>query len=226
MDERHYERKFYHDLLNLASSMRGISEVFKDVDEQTRAEMLPLLGHLSETMIETINLRRQYCGLLAQDLKLMITSVDCEKLLMRLKDIYSRHTLSDTKKILIAQSPSEQPTSAITLKTDKDLLQGTLGYGIRAALEATPSGGTVTLSLSTDSQQGRELASFHIVVTCSIPEEQKPFIFKKPQGDGHGLTGHSAFIFYTLITEILKGSASWTSKGSSVTLTAQFERPV
>jgi len=40
MNERTIERIFYHDVLNLASSLRGITEVIADVDEATRVEML------------------------------------------------------------------------------------------------------------------------------------------------------------------------------------------
>lgn len=223
MNERQVERKFYHDLLNLASSARGISEVITEVDEKTRSEMLSLLGSISETMIETINLRRLYCGLLASDLKTNPCSVDCEKLLHRLVQIYSKHTLSDNKTLCLSPVLKMTSSQKITLTTDKDILQGALGYGIRTALESSPAGSTITVGMKTISHQGASQVLFDLTFPGSLSEEQKSLVFKRPEGEACGLTSHSAHIFHALVTQVLSGSVSWTLQGESITLEALFD---
>jgi len=223
MNERQIERKFYHDLLNLAASARGISEVITEVDEKTRSEMLALLGSISETMIETINLRRLYCGLLANDLKSNSCSVDCEKLLNRLVQIYSQHTLSDNKTLCLLPALKTTPTQKISLTTDKDILQGALGYGIRTALESSPPGSTIAVGVKTISTQGSSQVLFDLTFPGSLSEEEKKLVFKKPESEAHGLLSHTAHIFHALITHVLHGSVNWTLHGGSVTLEARFE---
>jgi hypothetical protein len=223
MNERQVERKFYHDLLNLASSARGISEVIAEVDEKTRAEMLGLLGSISETMIETINLRRLYCGLLANDLKPSPCSVDCAKLLNRLVQIYSRHTLSENKTLCLNPILQATPSQKIALSTDKDILQGALGYGIRTALQSSPAASTITVGLKTIPTDGACKILFSLTFPGSISEEEKSNVFKKPDGEAHGLMSHTAHIFHALVTEVLKGSVNWSIEGGSITLEALFD---
>jgi hypothetical protein len=223
MNERQVERKFYHDLLNLASSARGISEVITEVDEKTRSEMLALLGSISETMIETINLRRLYCGLLANDLKLNPCSIDCEKLLTRLVQIYSQHTLSDHKTLCLSPVLKMTPLQKITVMTDKDILQGALGYGIRTALQSSPVASTITLGLKTISMNGSCKILFSLTFPGSIREEEKSLVFKRPEGEAHGLQSHTAHVFHALVTQVLSGSVSWTLQGESITLEALFD---
>jgi len=223
MNERQIERKFYHDLLNLAASARGISEVITEVDEKTRSEMLALLGSISETMIETINLRRLYCGLLANDLKSNPCSVDCEKLLNRLVQIYSCHTLSENKALCLNPVLKTTPSQKITITTDKDILQGALGYGIRTALESSPPGSTIAVGVKTISSQGSSQVLFDLTFPGFLSEEEKPLVFKKPESEAHGLLSHTAHIFHALVTEILNGSVSWTLQDGTVTLEARFQ---
>jgi len=223
MNERLVERKFYHDLINLASSARGISEVIKDVDENVRTEMLALLGSLSETMIEAINLRRLYCGMIANDLKLNPCEVDCVKLIKRLAEIYTRHPLAENKKIVHTLITTAAPAQKILLKTDKDMLQGALGYGIRTALEAAPAGATITLTLATGTCDGKGPISFTLTFPAALREEEKTLVFKRPEGVKQGLTSHNAYVFHALITQILQGSVNWTIQDGTVTLEARFE---
>jgi hypothetical protein len=223
MNERHYERKFYHDLLNLASSSRGISELIKEVDDKTRSEMLALLGDLSETMIETINTRRHYCNLVANDLRLHPSTVDCEKLLKSLRECYARHTLADNKEIRISSVEKPTPSHKISLTTDKDILQNALGYGIRTALETIAPGQAVSLGLKAETRKGITLIDFTFTFPGSISEEAKAHVFMEPVSDERSLTGHDAYVFYTLITVALKGSASWATEGDKLILCSHFE---
>ena len=222
MDERKVERKFFHDLLNLASSMRGITEIIRDEDDKTRAEMLLLMGNISESMIETINAQRHYRSMEAKDLTLHPSPVDCEKLLKRTAEIYNRHTLCQHKTIEIRTSEQPHRQTPIGLFTDKDLLQGALGYGIRTALETINNGQAVTLSLITEETAEPPAVVFLISFPGTVSEEARESIFKNAETDTHAMTGLSAYLFYTLITRYLQGSAHWTTHDGSIQLSARF----
>jgi hypothetical protein len=224
MTERTIERKFFHDLLNLASSMRGIAEVIRDEDENTRSEMLLLMGNISESMIETINAQRHYRSVVTKDLTLLPSHVDCEKLLTRMADTYNRHTLCQHKTIEIRPSLQTPRQTPICLFTDKDVLQGALGYGIRTALETITNENTVTLSLITEEAVTPHAIVFLISFPGTVSEQDRAAIFKNPETDTHAMTGLSAYLFYTLITDYLKGSVTWTTHNGSIQLSARFHQ--
>jgi hypothetical protein len=157
-----------------------------------------------------------------KDLTLIPSHVDCAKLLKRLADTYNRHTLCQHKTIEI-RPPEQTP---ICLFTDKDVLQGALGYGIRTALETISNGQTVTLSLITEETAATHTVVFSISFPGTVPEEERDAVFKKPETDTRAMTGLSAYVFHTLITHYLQGSVSvdWTTHNGSIQLSARFHQ--
>lgn len=222
MNERKIERKFYHDLLNLASSMRGMADVINDVDNTTRSEMLLLIRNIAETMVETINLQRLYRSMEEDDLKLIFSTVDCDKLLTRTANIYCKHTLCQNKTIKIKQPGSIPRQAPLCLFTDKDVLQGALGYGIRFATESIQNGQTIHLDITTEENQPPHTVVFSISFTGMLSEEDKVSIFKKPEADILTMKGLYSYVFYTLVTRHLHGRADWATDNGSVILNVRF----
>jgi hypothetical protein len=222
MDERKIERMFYHDMLNLVASMRGISEVICDVDEPTRAEMLSLLGSLAGTMLETLQTRRIYRGIEANDLTLTFSSVDCRKLLSRMANLYRKHTLCQSKALEVLSEPPECQGHPITLFIDQDVLQGALGYGVRTALESLGNGQILTLGVTQDEHAEPPAVLFSIAFPGTLSEQEQQAVFQKPEGVTRGMTGFSAYVFHTLITCYLKGAVEWTTHENVIRLLARF----
>ena len=204
--------------------MRGITEVIRDEDDKTRSEMLSLMGNLSESMIETINAQRHYRSMETNDLTLLPSHVDCEKLLKRIADTYNRHTLCQNKAIEIRPSEQTPDHTPICLFTDKDVLQGALGYGIRTALETIHNGHTVTLNLITEETVEPHTVVFLISFPGTVSAEERDFVFKNPKTDTHAMTGLSAYVFHTLITRYLQGCVNWTTNNGSIQLSARFHQ--
>ncbi len=225
MNERTIERIFYHDLLNLASSMRGITEVIADIDEAARGEMLALLGDVSETLIETINARRLYRGMEAQDLSLNASTLDCEKLLKQIATRYKRHTLCQNKVADIRQSAPPSSHTPISLIADKDVLQGALGYAIRTALAIIPRAQSITLDVGQETSGTSQAVVFSISFPGTLSKEEKELLFKKPQADASLTTLFPAYVFHTLITTCLHGSVNCIAEDNALLLTARFEVP-
>ena len=223
MNERIIERIFYHDVLNLASSLRGITEVIADVDEATRREMLALMGDLSETLIETINARRLYRSLDAQDLALTASTLDCEKLLKQIAARYKRHTLCQNKAAAITQLAAPDSPTAIPLVTDKDVLQGALGYAIRTALAIIPRAHSITLGVAREASGASHDVVFSISFSGNLSKEETELFFKKPQTDASLSILFPAYVFDTLVTAYLHGSVNCIAKDNALLLTARFE---
>lgn len=223
MNERTLERIFYHDILNLASSLRGITEVIADVDEAARGEMLALVGDLSETLIETINARRLYRSMETQDLSLSTSTLDCEKLLKQTAARYKRHSLSQNKAAEIIQPARPSCPTPLSLVTDKDVLQGALGYAIRTALAIIPRGHSITLDVTREASGASQTVVFSIAFPGTLSEEDSALIFKKPETDANLSITFPAYVFYTLITSYLHGSVSCITKDNSIILTARFQ---
>lgn len=223
MNERTIERIFYHDVLNLASSLRGITEVISDVDESTRGEMLALMGDLSETLIETINARRLYRSIEAQDLSLNVSTLDCEKLLNQTAARFKRHTLCQNKASEISHAPHPSDHKPISIVTDKDVLQGALGYAIRTALAIIPRAHAITLDVAREASGAAPAVVFSISFPGTLSTEEAELIFKKPQADASLTILFPAYVFYTLATTYLHGSVNFSAKDNALLLTARFE---
>jgi hypothetical protein len=223
MNERTIERIFYHDLLNLASSLRGIAEVIADVDEATRGELLALLGDVSETLIETINARRLYRSMETQDLSLNASTLDCEKLLQQTAARYKRHTLCQDKAAEIRQPAPPSSHTPISLVTDKDVLQGALGYAIRTALAIIPRAHSITLDVTREASGLSQAVVFSISFPGTLSKEENELIFKKPQADASLTFLFPAYVFHTLITTSLHGRVNCIAKDNALLLTARFE---
>jgi len=223
MNERTIERIFYHDVLNLASSLRGITEVIADVDESTRSEMLALMGDLSETLIETTNARRLYRSIEAQDLSLNASTLDCEKLLNQTATRYKRHTLCQDKASEISQVAPPSDHKPISIVTDKDVLQGALGYAIRTALAIIPRAQAITLGVAREASGESPAVVFSISFPGTLSKEETELIFKKPPADASLTILFPAYVFYTLVTTYLHGSVNCIARNNVLLLTARFE---
>ncbi len=223
MNERKIERIFYHDVLNLASSLRGITEVISDVDEATRGEMLALMGDVSETLIETINARRLYRSMETQDLSLNASTLDCEKLLNQTAARYKRHTLCQDKASEISQVPHPSSHTPISLVTDKDVLQGALGYALRTALAIIPKAHSITLDVAREASGASHAVVFSIAFPGTLSKEENELLFKRPQANESLNILFPAYVFYTLVTTYLHGSANCSAKDNVLLLTVRFE---
>ena len=181
------------------------------------------MGDLSETLIETINARRLYRSMEAQDLALNVSSLDCEKLLKQTAARYRRHTLCQNKAAEIRQSVPPSSHTPTSLVTDKDVLQGALGYAIRTALAIIPKAQSITLDVARKASGPSQAVAFSISFPGTLSKEENDLIFKKPQTDESLTILFPAYIFHTLITTYLHGSVNCIAKDNAMLLTARFE---
>jgi hypothetical protein len=200
------ERTFFHDILNTAGSVKGLSEILllerQDMDSDELAELLKMM--------------RDSCGV-------MLDEIRSQQLLLAAE---SGHLTTDWKQIAIADCMAEAamvashwpaaatknivplyPDRRTMFLTDPVLFGRVLMNLLKNALEATPDGGEVRLGC----RVAGDRVEFSVWNAGVIPEAAHFQIFQRSfstKGTDRGTGTYSVRLF----TEAyLKGKASFTS---------------
>lgn len=136
------ERIFFHDVLNTAGVLSGLSEVLiEEEDPEEIADISNMLFRASQRLIEEIQAQRLLSSAERGDLELSLSEIDTTGLLREVADTYRGHEAADERIIGISES-----AAACRVTTDETLLGRVLGNMVKNALEATPAGGGILLS--------------------------------------------------------------------------------
>ncbi|HCE58783.1 MAG TPA: histidine kinase [Prolixibacteraceae bacterium] len=197
------ERVFYHDVLNSAGGISGLSNVINELKEPDAIEKIArLINKASENLINEILTQRQISEAETGDLQPVISEINSIEILKDLADLYSRHESIAGKFIAISRA------SVMTkLKTDAVLLRRVIGNMIKNALEASLPDGTVTISCSKSGENIR----FSVHNTTFIPRDIQLQLFKRSfttKGVGRGIGTYSMKL---LGEKYLKGNVGFES---------------
>lgn len=197
------ERLFYHDVLNSAGGISGLSGIMPDLSD--RIEMIRIAGLInraSENLIEEIQVQRQLTSAEKGDLIPDFNECYSLQILKDLADLYSKHPLIEEKFIVIRKN-----SHLFSLNTDKVLLRRIIGNMIKNALEASFPGDTVTLYCKKESGK----STFTVHNKTFIPREIQLQLFKRSfttKGTGRGLGTYSMKL---LGEKYLKGKVGFES---------------
>ncbi len=143
------ERFFFHDVLNSAGGISGLSGIMKDIkDPDEIAEISQMINRSAENLIEEIQSQRQLSAAERGDLDLNITESSSLTQLKYIAELYSKHETTNGKIIKIDQTAED-----FLFKTDMVLFRRIVGNMLKNALEATYVGSTVTLSSGKNQNQ-------------------------------------------------------------------------
>lgn len=136
------ERVFFHDILNSAGGISGLSAALVEIDDPEEInDIACIMNRAADNMVEEIQMQRQLNlaerGELIPDIK-EVNSLD---ILKNLKDVYDRHNLRTTKTISISEKSEE-----LKLKTDPIILRRILENMLKNALEVYNPKAEITLS--------------------------------------------------------------------------------
>jgi signal transduction histidine kinase len=183
------ERTFFHDILNTAGIVLGATHFLRKGEEATREQFLELVARGSEQLVEEINSHRDLLSAEKGGLQTAPGEVDSLVILEGLRSQYSASLLAEGKTITV-----DEGAEAVEFKTDRVLLVRVLGNLLKNALEATETGGTVTLSCRLDGEQ--VLFSVHnpAIMSHSVQLQlfQRSFSTK---GTGRGIGAYSIKLF-------------------------------
>lgn len=209
---RYLERAFFHDILNTAGALKGMSELALDGSARPESlkDFFETIYPLSVQLMDEIHAQRDLLAAESDELTCHFEDVHSTEFLEKIRKVFSVHPLAKDKKILLANDCEN-----FQFATDRRLLWRVVVNLLKNALEASGPGDQITLGC-----RRRDDATVHFWVhnPAVIPPEILPQIFARSvssKGEGRGLGTLSV----KLLTEkFLGGKAGFTSrKGEGTT---------
>jgi len=200
---RFLERIFFHDVLNTAGAVQGLTELLQEEhDPQTAHELVDMIQTGANTLIEEINAQKALIAAETGELTVEPELVQSDALLKDVIGLYENHAVAEDR--CLALHADTQP---VEFTTDRTLIRRVLANMTKNALEASPPGQTVTLG----TRQRGDRVAFWVHNQGMMPRDSQLQVFQRSfstKGKGRGLGTYST----KLLTErYLKGSVSFTS---------------
>ncbi len=201
MQRRMLERIFFHDILNVATGIRGFAEVLRT---GAAADAREIAGHIetaAEQVIGEIETQRDLSAAEQQELRSQLGPVRSRQLLEQVTEWYRHRLATGGKTVVLAEDSAE-----IIFESDPQLLSRVLGNMLKNALEAVQPGETVTAGC----RQAGGMVEFWVHNPQHIPPPVQATIFRRAfstKGADRGLGTYSM----RLLSHCLKGEVSFSS---------------
>ncbi len=204
---RAMERIFFHDVLNLAGGLRGLSELMLEgaVTEggaEAGADELRIMHAGLESLVDEILSQRELTAAESGDLTPCVAPVDTRAALANLVNLYTNLPVARGRSIVIAPE-----SEGILVHTDARILSRVLGNLLKNGLEAEGEGGVVTLSCRLDGDQCR----FSVHNPTPIADDLKNDIFRRTFSTKRGDRGLGLYSVLLLTERYLAGEPGFTS---------------
>lgn len=197
------ERIFFHDILNTAGAIRGLTELLPDAEsEDERKEMEKAIHDSINQLIEEILAQRQLRNAEDGNLTPDFQNVSANNVIDRVYEMYKNHELTHNN--LVAKKLEKD----VTVSTDETLLVRSIGNLTKNALEASSSDQIVEIG----AYQNENDIFFYTKNDALIPENvqlqlfQRSFSTKSNKGRGIGL-----YSVKLIVEQYLKGEVGFVS---------------
>jgi signal transduction histidine kinase len=223
--QRSMEQIFFHDILNTAGGMHGMSEVLLEAEPEEMPELQDSVHNLAAQLVEEITAQRDFVAAENGELKVNSMHVQSHPLLRNLAHTYGNHPASGQRHITVLEKHG--PLQFIS---DPVLLNRVLGNMVKNALEASTYPEVVTLKsgLLEEAKGKPRLITFSVHNPGYIPCENQSQIFQhsfSTKGTGRGL---GTFSMQMLAEKYLKGRVSFSTDpacGTTFTITLPLGGP-
>lgn len=200
------ERVFFHDVLNTASGLNGVSELLADASPDDYAELVPMVVSLSERLLDEIQAQRELSAAEVGELSVRATDVDGAALVADIARWYSKQAIAEGRQIAVEGSEA-------LLHTDPVLVERVVGNLVKNALEASTAGQVVTVRCRTEG----DLVAFEVHNEEPMPREVQLQIFQRSFSTKGRDRGIGTFSIKLLTERYLAGSVGFTSNDESGT---------
>lgn len=181
---RALEKIFFHDVLNIAGGIKGISHIINDFPEEA-TEFKDILYDSSNQLMNEILAQRDLINAENNELIPYIVKLNSNKIIDFLIKFYSNQEMSKNKTIISA--PNKE---SVTFYSDEVLVLRIVGNMIKNAIEASAKGRIITLNSKKDNDE--LIISVHN--QNYIPRDIQLQIFQRSfstKGNGRGLGTYS-----------------------------------
>lgn len=184
------ERLFFHDVLNSAGGIAGLSDLIGFVsDHKEMEEIAGMLQTSAKNLISDIQSQRQISAAEQGDLELNYVELNSFKLLKEIAELYAKHEVTGDKCISI-----EKESENFQFETDVLLLRRIIGNMTKNALEASLPGSII--SLKAQKKDGNIIFTVHN--PGYIDQDTQLQLFNRSfttKGSGRGLGTYSMKLF-------------------------------
>lgn len=195
------ESLFFHDILNVAGSIKGFAELLRDYDPAGKEEIYAHIHSAAERVVDEIQAQRMVAAAENRELQVQPEEIRSCEFLRQMVELYRRHEVAENRRLVLSPAAVE-----LTLVSDRTLLGRVLGNMIKNALEASQAGETVTV----DCRQADDRIEFSVHNPAVIVQSAQLQIFQRSfstKGHGRGLGTYSM----RLLSGYLQGEVSFTS---------------
>lgn len=197
------ERVFFHDVLNSAGGIAGLSSILQEVNDTSDIkEIAKTISRAANHMVEEIQAQRQLILAERGDLEPEFLSTTSLTLLNDVADLFSKHETVKDKTLHVSENLDD-----VHVYTDPVILRRILGNMVKNALEASPPKATVHLSF----QEKNGTIQFSVHNNSLIKREVQLQLFKRSfstKGAGRGIGTYSMKL---LGEKYLKGKVWFSS---------------
>jgi len=197
------ERVFFHDILNSAGGISGLSSILIEIkDPKEITEFAAIISRAADNLVEEIQAQRQLSEAERGELHPELKAVNSTSVLKDLKDLFSSQVLAADKTIMIDNS-----SESFRIQTDPVLLRRVLANMIKNAIEVYNPKGIITLRCQTNHQS----VLFSVHNDIPIEKDVQLQLFKRSfstKGVGRGLGTYSMKL---LGEKYLKGKVGFES---------------
>lgn len=188
------EKTFFHDILNLVGSIRGFAELMEIDENVDPLEISRRIQLASQRVIDEIDAQRVLLAVEKGELTVDKHLLSSRDILNDIVLLYEGQEVARKRSLQI-----DDDSVTVSFVSDATLLRRILGNMLKNALEASPTGDTVTLGVdATDSE-----VNFWVHNTAAIPVVYQQRIFQRDfstKGSGRGLGTYSMKLLGRFLT--------------------------
>jgi K+-sensing histidine kinase KdpD len=205
------ERIFFHDVLNTASSVLGMSEIIKDsnsIDEVN--EFKNAMYGSVEQLVKEIQTQRDLINAEQGTLLINKGSINVNEIINRSFNIYKNHKLSTGKHFTCNLIKDD-----FEINTDDIQLVRCIGNLVKNALEASEPGGSVNINTTKENDKIRFNVKNDAVMPANVQMQIFQRSFSTKAASGRGIGTYSVKL---LVEQYLKGKVSFISSAEVGTI--------
>lgn len=178
------ERIFFHDIINTAGGLLGITQVIKENPKEIN-EFKDMLYDVASALVDEIQSQKMLMQAEKGTLETSEMLVNTLDLINSVKNVYTNHIVAQGKTIAV-----DPNSTNISFFTDYPLLKRTIGNLTKNALEAVRDGKTITIG----AKQENDMVVFWVHNPTVIPMDVQLQLFQRSfstKGVGRGLGTYS-----------------------------------